>query len=137
MEFPVPINKIGVFKRKNDVSVMVLAVNRPELYIARKSECKCSKNVELLLIANGKCRHYTVIKSLSRLLGSRNSKHAHKQCFCLNCLQGFHSEIIRDKHYEYCKDNESVRIDAQTGFIHQVSQWAEPIQGAIHDVHRH
>ena len=50
-----------------------------------------------------------VIKSLSRLLGSRNSKHAHKQYFCLNCLQGFHSELSRDKHYEYCKDNEAVK----------------------------
>ena len=33
------------------------------------SECRASKNIELLLIANGECRHYTVIKSLSRLLG--------------------------------------------------------------------
>ena len=52
-----------------------------------------------------------VIKSLSRLLGSRNSKHAHKQYFCLNCLQGFQSELSRDKHYEYCKDNEAVKIE--------------------------
>ena len=52
-----------------------------------------------------------MIKSLSRLLGSRNSKHKSKQYFCLNCLQGFHSEESRDKHYEYCKDNEAVKIE--------------------------
>ena len=111
LEFPVAINKIGVFERKNDVSITILALKGPEVYIARKSECKFSKNVNLLLIADGNCRHYMVIKSLSRLLGSRNSKHAHKQHFCLNCLQGFHSEGSRDKHYEYCKDNEVVKIE--------------------------
>ena len=46
-----------------------------------------------------------------RLLGSSNSKHGRKQNFCLNCLQGFHSEESRDKHFEYCKDNEAVRIE--------------------------
>ena len=31
--------------------------------------------------------------------------------FCLNCLQGFCSELSRDKHYEYFKDNEAVKIE--------------------------
>ena len=52
-----------------------------------------------------------MIKSLSGLLRSRNSKHKCKQHFCLNCLQGFHSEESRDKHFKYCKDNEAVRIE--------------------------
>ena len=51
------------------------------------------------------------IKSLSRLLGSRNTRHKCKQHFCLNCLQGFHSEDSRDKHYNYCQDNEAVKIE--------------------------
>ena len=88
LEFPVAINKIDVFERKNDVSVTVSALKGPEVYIARKSE---SKNINLLLITDGKRRHYTVIKSLSRLLGSRSTRHKCKQYFCLNCLQGFHS----------------------------------------------
>ena len=98
LEFPAAINKIGVFKRKNDVSVTVLALKGPEVYIARKPKCKASKNVNLVLITDGEHRHYMVIKSLSRLLGSKNSKHTNKQYFCLNCLQGFHSEQSRDKH---------------------------------------
>ena len=111
LEFPVTINKISIFEKKNDVSVTVLALKGPEVYIVRGSERKASKNVELLLITNSEFRHYTAIKSLSRLLGSRNSKHAHKQFFCLDCLQGFHSEQSRDKHYKYCKDNEAVKIE--------------------------
>ena len=30
--------------------------------------------------------------------------------FCMNCFQGFFTEISRDKHFEYCMDNETVRI---------------------------
>ena len=60
-------------------------------------------------VVDGKKKH-TAIKSLSRLLGDSNSKHGHKQHIYLNCLQGFHSEKSRDNHFEYCKDNEAVRI---------------------------
>ena len=51
-----------------------------------------------------------VIKSLCRLLLSRNSRHGHKHHFCMNCLQGFQYEESKDKHFEYCTDNETVRI---------------------------
>ena len=64
-----------------------------------------------MLIVDWEKRHYTAIKSLSRFLGSSNSKHKHKQHFCLNRLQGFHSEENKDNHFEYCKDNEAVRIE--------------------------
>ena len=65
LEFPVTINKIDVFKRKNDISVTVLALKGPEVYIARKSERKCAKDVKLLFITDGKWRHYMAIKSLN------------------------------------------------------------------------
>ena len=45
------------------------------------------------------------------MLGDSNSKHGHKQHFCLNCLQGFHSETSRDTHFKYCKESEAVRIE--------------------------
>ena len=113
LEFPVAINKIKEFeKNNNDIAVNVLGVKGQKIYICRKSKYYDRKNVvNLLLIDNGKKRHYTAIKSLSRLLGSSNSKHKSKQHFCLNCLQGFHSEESRDNHFEYCKDNEAVRIE--------------------------
>ena len=55
--------------------------------------------------------HYTVIKSLSRLLSSSNSKHKRKQYFCNNCLLGFTLELRRDEYYSYCIDNERVRVE--------------------------
>ena len=64
-----------------------------------------------MLIYDGEQRHYTAIKSLSRLPASGNSTHKCKQRFCMNCLQGFQYEESRDKHFEYCEDNETVRIE--------------------------
>ena len=29
----------------------------------------------------------------------------------MNCLQGFPTEINRDKHFEYCKDSETVMVE--------------------------
>ena len=40
LEFPVAINKIKVFEKKNGVSVTILALKGSEIYIARRSECK-------------------------------------------------------------------------------------------------
>ena len=113
LEFPVAINKISKFeKNNNDIVVNVLGIKGKRIYICRNSKHYNRMNVvNLLLIDDGEQRHYTVIKSLSRLLGDSNSKHGHKQHFCLNCLQGFHSEESRDNHFEYCKDNETVRIE--------------------------
>ena len=64
-----------------------------------------------MLISEDDRWHYTEIKSLSRLLASKNSKHHGKQHFCMNCLQGFTLELIRDEHYAYCIDNETVRVE--------------------------
>ena len=52
-----------------------------------------------------------MIKSLSRLLSSSNSKHKRKQYFCNNCLQCFTLESSRDEHQVYCEDNETVRVE--------------------------
>ena len=64
-----------------------------------------------MLISEGDKWHHTAIESLSRLLASKNSKHAHKQYFCNNCLQGFTQELSRDEHYSYCINNEMVRVE--------------------------
>ena len=64
-----------------------------------------------MLISEGDRWHYTAIKSLSRLLTSRNSKHKGKQYFCTNYLQGFTLKSSRDEHYGYCVNNETVRVE--------------------------
>ena len=110
LEFPVSIKDIGVFETKNNVSVNVLAVEGRDIYIHRKG-LQMGREINLLLISEGGIQHYTAIKSLSRLLTSRNTKHKCKRYLCNNCLQGFTQELRRDQHYSYCIDNETVRVE--------------------------
>ena len=100
MEFPVSIKDIGVFETNNNISINMLAVEGRDIYIHRKSNYKSGREINLLMISEGpasgdRIRHYTAIKSLSRLLFSRNTKHKCKQHFCINCLQGFTFESSR------------------------------------------
>ena len=94
----------------NDISIKVLLVENKYIYICRKG-IRRDREINLLLISEGGIQHYTAIKSLNRLLSSKNSKHAHKQHFCNNCLQGFTLESSKDEHQVYCEDNEAVRVE--------------------------
>ena len=91
LEFPVSIKDIG--KTRNNISVNVLAVEGRDIYIHRKgrrmmgSACPGSRSdpmgreINLLMVSEDEINHYTVIKSLSRLLKSGNTKHKCKQQF--------------------------------------------------------
>ena len=63
------------------------------------------------MISEGGINHYTVIKSLSRLLRSSNTKHNCKQYFCTNCLQGFSLEASQDEHQVHCEDNKTIKVE--------------------------
>ena len=95
LEFPVSIKDIGKFETRNNISVNVLAVEGRDVYIHRKGQ-RVGREINLLMISEDGIRHYTAIKSLSRLLSSKNSNTKRKQHFCMNCLQGFTQESSRD-----------------------------------------
>ena len=63
------------------------------------------------MVSKDGIQHYTAIKSLSRLLSSKNSNTKRKQHFCMNCLQDFTQELSRDQHQVYCEDNKFVRVE--------------------------
>ena len=110
LEFPVSIKDIGKFESRNNASVNILAVEGRDVYIHRKGR-RMGREINLLMVSEDGIRHYTAIKSLSRLLSGKNSKAKRKQHFCMNCLQGFTQELSRDQHQVYCEDNESVRVE--------------------------
>ena len=91
LEFPVSTKDIRLFEISNDVSINVLAVEGREIYIRRKSS-RVGREINLLFIHEDGTNHYTAIKSLSRLLSSKNCNTKRKQHFCTNCLQGFTRE---------------------------------------------
>ena len=110
LEFPVSIKDIERFETQNNISVNILAVEGRDVYIHRKGE-RVGGEINLLMVSEDDIPHYTAIKSLSRLLSSKNSNTNRKQHFCMNCLQGFMQESSRDQHQVYCEDNESVRVE--------------------------
>ena len=87
LEFPVSIKDIGVFETKNNISVNVLAVEGRDIYIHIKTNYQSDREIDLLMISEDGIWHCTVIKSLSRLLRSSDTKHKCKQYFCANCSQ--------------------------------------------------
>ena len=110
LEFPVSIKDIGKFETRNNISVNVLAVEGRDIYIHRKGR-RMGREINLLVVSEDGIRHHAAIKSLSRLLSSKNSNTKRKQHFCMNCLQGFTQELSRDQHQAYYQDNESVRVE--------------------------
>ena len=110
LEFPVSTKDIGKFENRNNISVNILAVEGRDIYIHRKGQ-RVGREINLLMVSEDGIWHYTAIKSLSRLLSSKNSNTKCKQHFCMNCLQGFMQESSRDQHQVYCEDNESVRVE--------------------------
>ena len=125
LKLSIPIEGISEFEKSNDVAVNVLGVDviinvlvveENKVYHLRRSKYESGKKVVyLLLIAEGEVdedgkavdrTHCMAMKNISRLLASSNSKKEHKQHFCMNCLQGFLTEINRDKHQNIVKTME-------------------------------
>ena len=72
LEFPVSIKDILKFETRNNISVNVLAVKGRDIYIHGKGQ-RVGREINLLMVSKGGIWHYTAIKSLSRLLSSKNS----------------------------------------------------------------
>ena len=64
-----------------------------------------------MIISESNRKNYVAIKSLSRLLSSKNTNYKGKEYFCKNCLQGLKVEESRDEHIVYCMNNESVKVE--------------------------
>ena len=110
MKYPVSTKDISKFETRNRIGLNVLALNGRTPYICRKGG-DYDRIVNLMIIEDGEKKHYVTIKLL---LSKMNSKHNPTQHFCNNCLQGFKTEESWDDHYEYCRDNEPVKIEMPT-----------------------
>ena len=84
-----------------------------DIYTTRRSgrNVKCEKQVNLLMIVDGEKRHYTAIKSISRLSSKLNGKTKRAYHYCMNCLNGFRTGSARDKHCEYCSSNGHAKVN--------------------------
>ena len=121
LEFLLSIKKIDRFQKNNPgIVVNVLFSNKKspkeDKYTVCRSErnMNCKKQLDLIMLVDSEERHYTAIKSISRLLKSLNATHKSAYHFWMNCLNSFRTESGRDKYYEYCCSNGHIRFNMPT-----------------------
>ena len=108
--FPVSFKDITKFEFRNQISINLLVIEGKQLYICRKGGDD-ERIINFMIISVSNRKHYVAIKSVSRLLSGKNTKHKGKEYFCKNCLQGFIEESSRDEHLDYCINNESIKVE--------------------------
>lgn len=105
LEFPLEVDKIHIFEKKNNCSINVFTCNEQgkdiqPIKIAKKV---LEKHANLLVYK----KHYMWIKDFSRLMGSTNSDQ-HKRFYCYHCLHGYTTEQLLKEHEALgCNDYEA------------------------------
>ena len=112
IEYPVSLNDINKFEKQNPViSITVLGYEGKSVYPLRNSDnTDRDYDIILMLIEEGGVKHYSLLKSIERLLSSQASNDKRKRYFCLGCLNPFCCQKALNKHKEYCNEYEAVKI---------------------------
>ena len=113
IQYPVSFRGIDRFESQNpEISITVLGYNKDErvypLKVSKYTGCK--HDIVLLLIKDGENSHYCLVKNTSALLALQINSHKGTSHICLNCINGFKSPDMLNKHKEYCYNNECVKI---------------------------
>ena len=64
-----------------------------------------------MLIERDGVKHYCLVKNPSRLLSKQISAHREGTHICFRCLNPFWSHKSLEKHWEYCRNHEAVKIN--------------------------
>ena len=118
IEYPVSLKEdrdISKFEKQNpEISITVLGFNeKDKVHTLRCSDHVYNRkhNIILLLIERDGVKHYCLVKNPSRLLSRQVSAHKEGTHFCFRCLNPFWSHKSLEKHWEYCKNHEAVKIN--------------------------
>ena len=115
IEYPVNLKDIDRFEKQNpEISITVLGFNeKDKVYPLRSSDHIYIRkhNIILLLIERDGVKHYCLVKNSSRLLSKQVSAHKEGTHICFRCLNPFWSHKSLEKHQEYCRNHEAVKIN--------------------------
>ena len=115
IEYPVSLKDIDRFEKQNpEISITVLGFNeKDKVYPLRSSDHIYIRkhNIILLLIERDGVKHYCLVKNSSRLLSKQVSAHKEGTHICFRCLNPFWSHKSLEKHWEYCRNHEAVKIN--------------------------
>ena len=115
IEYPVSLKDISKFEKQNpNISITVFGFNeKNKVYPLRVSEHIYNREVDiiLLLIERDGVKHYCLVKNSSRLLSKQISAHKEGTHICFRCLNPFWTHKSLEKHWEYCRNHEAVKIN--------------------------
>ena len=118
IKYPVSLKKdkdISKFEKQNpEISITVLGFNeKDKVHPLRVSEHIYIRkhNIILLLIERDGVNHYCLVKNPSRLLSKQISAHREGTHICFRCLNPFWTHKSLEKHWEYCRNHEAVKIN--------------------------
>ena len=115
IEYPVSLKDIDCFEKQNpNISITVLGFNEKDkvhpLRVSEHAHIRKHK-VILLLIERDGVKHYCLVKNPSRLLSKQISAHKEGTHICFRCLNPFWTHKSLEKHWEYCRNHEAVKIN--------------------------
>ena len=115
IEYPVSLKDIDRFEKQNpEISITILGFNeKDKVYPLRVSDHIYIRkvNIMLLLIERDGVNHYCLVKNSSRLLSKQVSAHKEGTHICFRCLNPLWSHKSLEKHWEYCRNHEAVKIN--------------------------
>ena len=101
IEFPVTIKDYNKIEKMNSININVFCYEEHQFFPVYISKEKFKDHMELLLITEGRKKHYVLIKDFNKLMYNQ-TKHGCRKHFCMYCLQCFSSERVLNKHLENC-----------------------------------
>ena len=109
IDFPWHQKDLKNFELNNKTVALNIFVpsNTEKIRLAYNSEhnFKCENQVILLMITDGKKRHYLTVKSLSALLRGITSNHK-EDFYYLNCFHSYSTEKKLKKYEKVCNDHD-------------------------------
>ena len=108
---PMPIDKISVFERCNEVKVNVFRYEKKSLYPSRVSKHDPDFVVDLLLITDGERYHYVLITDLVNLFRKVQGRQIDGRAKnCRNCFHVCSNNETPQKHEKLCCQFETCQV---------------------------
>ena len=101
IEFPVTVKQINKIEKQNNICINLFGYEEKQKFPIYISKEKFIDHMELLLITEGENNHYVLIKDFNKFMYNQ-TKHEHRKCFCMHCLQCFSREDVLTEHKNNC-----------------------------------
>ena len=109
-KFPMTLDKIKFFEKRNNISVNVYEWNVCPLRITKEEK---PFHVDLVFLTKDSQNHFALIKNFSRFASS--GKGGNERYFCKRCLNSFPRVESLEKHKEICGEFAAAKIELPGG----------------------